>query len=178
MCSSDLDIRNLPFKKHFFDYICSDQVLHHTKDTESSFKYLTKFLQRNGSISIYVYKKKGPIREFTDDYIRQYTIQMSEKKCIDFSKDMTELGRSLSDLHKKIRIKHDIPILNIKAGTYDVQRFIYWNFIKCWWSDYVPYQQSVATNFDWYFPKFAYRHTPAEVKKWLDRKSTRLNSSH
>ena len=27
------DIRKLPFKKNFFNFICSDQVLHHTKDT-------------------------------------------------------------------------------------------------------------------------------------------------
>lgn len=161
------DIRNLPFKKRFFDFICSDQVLHHTKDTETSFKYLTKFLKNLGLISIYVYKKKGPIREFSDDHIRKYTVSMSEKDCIKFSKDMAELGRSLSKLNKKITIKHDIPILQIKAGTYDVQRFIYWNFIKCWWSDNVPYEQSVATNFDWYYPKFAYRHTPDEVKKWF-----------
>ena len=40
------DIRKLPFKKSFFDFICSDQVLHHTKDTETSFKYLTKFLAK------------------------------------------------------------------------------------------------------------------------------------
>jgi hypothetical protein len=30
----------------------------------------------------------------------------------------------------------------------------------------VPYEQSVTTNFDWYFPKFAYRHTEKEVRKW------------
>ena len=36
------DLRRLPFRKQFFDFICSDQVLHHTKDTETSFKNLTK----------------------------------------------------------------------------------------------------------------------------------------
>lgn len=161
------DIRKLPFKKQFFDFICSDQVLHHTKDTESSFKYLTKFLTKQGLVSIYVYKKKGPIREFTDDHIRKYTVNMSEKECIEFSKDMTNLGKNLSKLKKTITITRDIPILQIKAGTYDVQRFIYWNFLKCWWSDDVPFEQSIATNFDWYYPKFAYRHTEEEVKKWF-----------
>ena len=50
------DIQRLPFKKGFFDFICSDQVLHHTKNTESSFKALTKLLAKKGMISIYVYK--------------------------------------------------------------------------------------------------------------------------
>ena len=161
------DIRKLPFRKNFFDFICSDQVLHHTKDTESSFKNLTKHLAKKGHISIYVYKKKGPIREFVDDYIREQTTKMSEKKCLEFSKDMAILGKSLSQLKKKIKIPNDIPILGIKSGTYDVQRFFYWNFLKCWWGDDVPFAQSVATNFDWYFPKYAYRHTEQEIKKWL-----------
>lgn len=170
------DIRKLPFKKNFFDFICSDQVLHHTKDTESSFKILTKHLIKKGFISIYVYKKKAPIREFADDYIRQYTVKMSEKDCLEFSKDMAILGKTLSQLKKKITIPRDIPILGIKAGSYDVQRFFYWNFVKCWWSPDVPFAQSVATNFDWYFPKYAYRHTEDEVRKWF--KDTKLRITH
>jgi len=170
------DIRKLPFKKKFFDFICSDQVLHHTKDTQSSFKYLTKFLQKAGTISIYVYKKKGPIREFSDDHIRKFAIDMSEKECMKLSKDMALLGKSLSKLNKKIKIHSDIPVLGIKAGVYDVQRFIYWNFLKCWYSDDVPFEQSIATNFDWYFPKYAYRHTPKEVKKWF--KDVKLKITH
>lgn len=161
------DIRKLPFKKNFFDFICSDQVLHHTKDTESSFKILTRHLAKKGLISIYVYKKKGPLREYADDYIRQYTVRMSEKECMQFSKDMALLGKTLSQLKKKITISRDIPLLKIRAGTYDVQRFLYWNFLKCWWSPDVPFAQSVATNFDWYFPKYAYRHTEDEVRKWF-----------
>jgi uncharacterized protein YbaR (Trm112 family) len=71
------DLRQLPFKKNFFDYIYSDQVLHHTKNTGTSFKYLTKFLTNLGHISIYVYNKKAPVREYVDDYIRNKTVKMS-----------------------------------------------------------------------------------------------------
>lgn len=161
------DIRNLPFKKNFFDFICSDQVLHHTKDTESSFKKLTKLLTKNGTISIYVYKIKGPMREFADNFIRESTVKMTEKQCIEFSKEMAILGKNLSKIKKTITIPKDIPLLEIKAGTYDIQRFIYWNFLKCWWSGDVPFEQSVATNFDWYYPEYAYRHSTKEVKKWF-----------
>lgn len=161
------DIRKLPFKNNFFDFICSDQVLHHTKDTESSFKMLTKLLKKEGLISIYVYRKKGPIREFSDDFVRDSTVKMTQKQCLEFSKDMALLGKSLSQIKKKITISKDIPLLGIKADKYDVQRFLYWNFLKCWWSPDVPFEQSIATNYDWYFPKYAYRHTKNEVKKWF-----------
>jgi len=170
------DIRKLPFSKRFFDFICSDQVLHHTKDTRSSFKMLTKLLSKNGLISIYVYRKKGPMREFADDFIRKHTVKMTEKECLEFSKKMAELGKNLSKLKKKITISKDIPILQIKSGTYDIQRFLYWNFLKCWWSGEVPFEQSVATNFDWYFPKYAYRHTEDEVRKWFQ--DSKLKITH
>ncbi len=170
------DIRQLPFKKNFFSFICSDQVLHHTKNTKTSFINLTKHLKKNGLISIYIYKKKGPIREFSDDFIREIMVNKSEKDCLKFSKSMAILGRSLSKLNKKITIPKNIPILKIKSGTYDLQRFIYWNFLKCWWSDDVPFEQSIATNFDWYYPKYAYRHTPDEVKNWF--KEQKLKISH
>ena len=161
------DLRQLPFRKRFFDFIYSDQVLHHTKNTSTSFKYLTKFLTDSGFISIYVYKKKAPIREYVDDYIRKITINMSVNECMDFSKDMTYLGKSLAGLKKKITIPKDIPILGVKAGIYDVQRFIYWTFLKCFWDESDNFERSVGVNFDWYYPKFAYRHTPKEVRKWF-----------
>ena len=170
------DLRKLPFKKAFFDFICSDQVLHHTKNTETSFKYLTKFLKKNGIISIYVYNKKAPMREFADDYIRQFTTNMTEKACIEFSKDMAYLGKALSHLNKKIIIRRDIPILKIKAGTYDVQRFIYWYFLKCFWAEDDDFERSVGVNYDWYYPKFAFRHTPDEVRKWF--RDTKLSITH
>ena len=77
------DLRQLPFKRKFFDFIYSDQVLHHTKNTGTSFKYLTKFLKNNGHISIYVYKKKAPIREYVDDFVRKITTSMTVNECLD-----------------------------------------------------------------------------------------------
>lgn len=170
------DLRKLPFKKNFFDYIFSDQVLHHTKNTRTSFKYLTQFLQLTGLISIYVYNKKAPIREFADDYIRSKTTKMSVKDCINFSKEMTILGKSLSKLKQKIKIPNDIPLLNIKAGTYDLQRFIYWHFLKCFWAEDDDFERSVGVNFDWYYPKFAYRHTPQEVRSWFNETKIKISS--
>ena len=170
------DIRQLPFKPNFFDFICSDQVLHHTKDTRTSFLKLSKLLSKKGLISIYVYNKKSPMREYADNYIREITTRMSEKECVEFSKDMTNLGKNLSKLNKKITIPRDIPILGIKKGTFDVQRFIYWNFLKCFWAEDGNFERSVGVNFDWYYPKYAYRHTPEEVKNWF--KESKIRISH
>ena len=169
------DILNLPFKKKFFDFIVSDQVLHHTKNTQLAVKSLVSHLKKNGIISIYVYNKKGPIREFVDDFIREKTIKMSENDCLKFSKQITKLGKAFSKLDQKITITEDIPILNIKAGTFDVQRFLYWNVIKCFWANDGNFQRSVGVNYDWYYPKFAWRHTKKEVKEWFTKLNLKIS---
>jgi hypothetical protein len=38
--------------------------------------------------------------------------------------------------------------------------------MKCYWSEDGDFQRSLGNNFDWYYPKLAFRHTPEEVKTW------------
>ncbi len=165
------DLTNLPFKKGMFDFVSSDQVLHHTPDTKKSFLYLTRFLGKGGTIGIYVYKKKAAIREFSDDYIRSKVTEMPVKEVVNVSRAITLLAKNLARLNAKITIPEDIEILGIRKGRYDLQRFIYYNMLKCFWSEDSNFDVSLAVNFDWYYPKYAYRHEPEEVKRWFaDRK--------
>lgn len=162
------DILNLPFKEETFEFIASEGVLHHTPSTRLALENLVKILATGGEMQFYVYRKKGPIREFCDDYIRQYTTKLTPQECWRVCETFTKLGKALSDLKTNVEIPDDIPILQIKEGKYDLQRFIYNNFIKCFWNDGLSYEENVLTNFDWYHPKYAHRHTPEEVKKWLE----------
>ena len=79
------------------------------------------------------------------------------------SEQLTELGRSLSEVNVRF-FAPDIPELGIKGGIYDIQRFIYWNFIKCFWNPELGPETSIATNFDWYSPSNARRFSKAEVE--------------
>jgi arsenite methyltransferase len=54
-----------------FDIIFSEGVIHHTSDPFKTFQNLISHLRGGGIIMFYVYKKKAPIREFTDDFIRE-----------------------------------------------------------------------------------------------------------
>src|SRR5262249_50529606 len=63
------DLGALPFDPGFFDFISCDQVIHHTPDARQSLERLVRHLALGGHVAFYVYKKKGPIREFSDDYI-------------------------------------------------------------------------------------------------------------
>ncbi len=160
------DLAKLPFPERFFDFIGCDQVIHHTPDTRASLGSMLKHLAVGGHVCFYVYRKKGPIREFCDDYIRERTTQMSPEECLRFSEAMTKLGKALSDLKVTVDVPEDIPLLGIKAGKQDVQRFIYWNVFKCYWNDTMDWDANVITNFDWYHPLHAHRHTPEEVRAW------------
>jgi ubiquinone/menaquinone biosynthesis C-methylase UbiE len=160
------DLTALPFRESFFDYIACDQVIHHTPNTEASFRYLTRYLSPGSQIAFYVYKIKTPIREFCDDFLRGYYTEASEEECYAFSRAMTLLGKSLSDLKTQFDVPEDLPLLGIKAGRYDIQRFLYWNVFKCYWNYDLDFETNVMTNFDWYRPKYAHRHTPEEVHQW------------
>ncbi|MGQ9628971.1 MAG: methyltransferase domain-containing protein [bacterium] len=168
------DITRLPFEKGSFDFILSDGVLHHTPDTRVSFLTLSRYLQKNGEIAIYVYRKKGPIREFCDDYIRKFSTSLSADDCWRFSESITKLGRSLSDLKVEFEVPEDIPILGIRAGRYNLQRFIYWNILKCYWNDELSFDENNLVNFDWYHPRDAHRHTVDEVESWFDEAGLKI----
>lgn len=168
------DLTSLPFRKGFFDFIFSEGVLHHTPDTHKAFEVLSEFLAPKGEIAIYIYKEKGPIREFCDDYLRQSTIRLSDKECWEFSKRITAFGKALSDLQIEFEVPEDIPELSIKAGKYNIQRFFYYHVFKCFWNDRFSFDENNLINFDWYHPAYAYRHTPEEVKGWFQKAGLQL----
>jgi SAM-dependent methyltransferase len=160
------DLTRLPFAEGSFDFIGCDQVIHHTPDTRASLRHLITRLAPGGHIAFYVYRRKGPVREFCDDYIRERTVHMSPEECYKVSEAITKFGKALSDMKITIDVPEDIPILGIKAGQQDLQRFIYWNMFKCYWNDTMDWDSNVITNFDWYHPLHAHRHTRAEIETW------------
>jgi len=162
------DIADVPFKDNSIDYVSCDQVIMHTEVPEDTFTELTRITKKDGGeFSCYVYAKKALPRELLDEHFRSYCKDLSNDELWDMSKKLTTLGKTLSDLDIKIDVP-DIPQLNIKGGEYDIQRFIYWNFLKCFWNEDLGWDTSVATNFDWYSPSNAKRYSEAEYKKMIE----------
>lgn len=161
------DLFALPFKKESFDFIISDGVLHHTPDTRQAFLSIAPFLAKAGEIAIRVYRKSGPIREFCDDFIRSYTTKMSETECWEFCEKMARLGESLARTGYQIQIPEDVELLGFKKGSYDLQRFIYYNVFKCFYNEAFTFEENTLVNFDWYRPSDAHRHTEEQVRQWF-----------
>jgi SAM-dependent methyltransferase len=160
------DILSPPFLTESFDFVVSDQVIHHTPDCSRAFRTLAGLVAPGGQIAVYVYKRKALLRELTDDAVRDITTRMSVDECLEFSEQITELGRQLSHLDATITLERGIPLLGIEPGEHDVQRLIYWTMLKCFWHEELGEHHSVMVNFDWYHPPFASRHTREEVLGW------------
>lgn len=160
------DVLATPFADGTFDTVFSEGVLHHTPSTEAAISELARVLSPGGQLLFYVYRKKGPIREFTDDYVRDVVSQLPEEEAWEALKPLTRLGQALSELGVEVEVPEDIPFLGIKAGRIDVQRLIYWNFGKMFWNPDYGFEENHHINFDWYHPKYAHRHTEAELREW------------
>ncbi|MBL7846696.1 MAG: class I SAM-dependent methyltransferase [Cyclobacteriaceae bacterium] len=156
------DIADTKIAPGTVDFTVCDQVIMHTESPERTFRHLSQITANNGEFACYFYRKKALPRELIDDYFRTQTHHISDEQMWEFSSQLTELGKRLSDLKISIDIP-EIPLLNIKAGTYDIQRFIYWNFLKCYWNPDWGFDLSKSTNYDWYAPSNAKRFSKEEV---------------
>lgn len=150
-----------------FDFIYCQEVLHHTEDPQGGFDNLVSRLQPGGEIAIYVYRKKAPIREFTDDFVREAIKDMSYEDGMAVSAQITELGKRLSEIDATIRTPA-IDVLGIPEGEHHIQRFLYHFFMKAFWNPELSYEENVVVNFDWYHPSTCSRHTLEEVRGWYE----------
>lgn len=162
------DALQLPFRDGSFDTVFSEGVLHHTPSTHDALLSAARVLATGGEACLYVYKKKAPIREFTDDYVREQIAPLSDEDAWDAMRSLTELGRALAATKATVDLKVDVPLLGIKAGQHDVQRLVYWNIAKLFWNEALAFEENVHVNFDWYRPRYAHRQTEAQVREWCE----------
>jgi hypothetical protein len=149
----------------------------HTENPEATFKHLSGLLSDSGEFACYVYRKKALPREFIDDYFRTKTHNVSNEEMWAFSQQMTELGKALAELKVNF-VSPDIPLLGIVGGEYDVQRFIYWNLIKCFWKDEWSFDLNQSINFDWYAPSNAKRFSKEEFLTVVSANSLAVEFLH
>jgi SAM-dependent methyltransferase len=156
----------LPLPEASVDLIFSEGVLHHTDDTRAALVGVSRYLKPGGRILFYVYRKKGPIREFTDDYVRDRLQAMSPEAAWAAMEPLTRLGKALGELQVEIDVPERIDLLDIPAGKMDLQRFFYWHVLKAFYRPEMTLDEMNHINFDWYAPRNAHRQTAEEVRAW------------
>ncbi|MEO6683289.1 MAG: class I SAM-dependent methyltransferase [Ginsengibacter sp.] len=160
-----------------FDFIYCQEVLHHTGNARKGFDNLVQILEPGGEIAIYVYKQKAPAREFVDDYVREKIAGMDYETAMKHCRQITELGKALTDQNVKLKIP-EVELLQIPAGEYNLQRFIYHFFAKMFWNDEYNFEDNAVINYDLYHPQDCTRHTIEEVREWFTENGLKINYEH
>lgn len=126
-------------------------------------RQLARFTKPSGILAIYVYNRKAPIREFTDDHVRAKVADLTPQDAWKALKPLTKLGIALGELKTEIEVAEDVDVLGIKKGRYDIQRLFYWAICKAYYRPEFSFDEMNHINFDWFTPKYCHRQTPEEV---------------
>lgn len=148
------DMMDIPIPDASVDVVFAEGTMHHTSSTRDALAALTRKLKLGGTFMAYVYNRKGPIREFSDDAVRQKIADMSPDEAWSALMPLTRLGKVLGDL------------LGIPAGKIDVQRLFYWHVCKAYYDPEFTLEEMNHINFDWFAPRYAHRQSPDEVRTW------------
>ena len=172
------DLNSIPSQYGPFDIIFSEGVLHHTDSVEKAIFSLSKRLKKDGRFLFYVYIKKAPIREFTDDLIRDYLAPMDNEASWKALESLSKLGKKLGELDIEIEIEEDIPYLQIEKGIYNLQRLFYYKICKAYYRRDYSLDEMNHINFDWFRPLNCHRHTPDEIKGFCERAGLIIERLH
>ena len=162
------DLMRLPLADGAFDVVVAEGVLHHTPSTRDALHALARLLKPGGIFAFYVYNKKAPIREFTDDYIREQVADLPPEEAWRAIESLTRLGVALGELNVEIAVSEDVPLLGIVKGQYNIQRLFYWAICKAYYRPEFSFEEMNHINFDWFTPKYCHRQTPQEVISWCN----------
>ena len=158
--------------------IFSEGVLHHTDSVEKAIGQLAQRLKEGGKFLFYVYVKKAPIREFTDDHVRAAISSMDNDDAWKALESLTRLGKTLGDLNIEIQIDEAIPFLGIEKGKHNLQRLFYYKICKAYYRPDYSIDEMNHINFDWFRPQNCFRHTPEEVDAFCTRAGLTIERLH
>jgi len=141
------DISSLPFKESCFDYIFSIGVLHHVTNTREAFRQLPKLLKRGGEIAIWVYSDEGFLQKIyngVSSFYRFFTTRIPHRLLYRLSYISVPLYYP-----KKVRILGKVLDLILPTSVHPNLKW------------------RVLDTFDWYSPKYQWKHKNKEVVQWF-----------
>ncbi len=142
------DILSLPLKENCFDYIFSIGVLHHTTNTREAFRQLPKLLKRGGEIAIWVYSDEGFLKKIYNrisSFYRLFTTRIPNR----FLYRLSYISIPLY-YPKKVRILRTGLNLILPTSVHPNPKW------------------RVLDTFDWYSPKYQWKHSYKEVVGWFE----------
>jgi SAM-dependent methyltransferase len=137
------DIFALPFHEGTFDRAYSIGVLHHTPDPRAAFACVAACVKPGGKLAVYLYPNPGPAR-YGPDLIRTVTTRMPLR-----------VMRALSSVAVPLYYPYRLPWLGkVLQFVSPISMHPHW---RARWLD----------TFDWYTPKYQWKHSHPEVYEWF-----------
>jgi SAM-dependent methyltransferase len=137
------NVFELPFRDGTFDFIFSLGVLHHTPDTKAAFDRLPGLLRTNGRIAIWLYSNYGGWRP--SELYRYVTPRLPKR-----------LLHGLTYVAVPLYYVHKIPIVGPLISFLTPI------------SHHPKARWRVLDTFDWYSPKYQWKHSYEEVFPWFE----------
>ena len=137
------DVFDLPLRPESFDLIYSIGVLHHTPDTRAAFSHLPRLLRPGGRVAIWVYTSERRHLYLSSDLLRRLTRRMDEERLLSLCRAAGPLG----------------ALYRTRFGRY------LWPLLPV--SLHPDPEWRVLDTFDWYAPKYQWKHDWQEVEGWF-----------
>ena len=157
------NIMQLPLRPDCFDHVYSIGVLHHTPSTEESFHQIVKLAKPGGRVSIWVYHLWGStdhsglkalharLRGWISDTVRRFTTRLPHQALHYLCYVAVPLG------WLQIRVKklpQPLRLLLSPVWLMPVSTHPEWRVRLC-------------DTFDWYSPRYQWKHSVDEVAGWF-----------
>jgi SAM-dependent methyltransferase len=143
------DVFRLPFDDGVFDYIFSIGVLHHTPNSRRAFDCLPRLLKPGGKVAIWLYSRRMKRWSWISDLYRLVTTRLPKETLYSWS----HIADPLYGLHKRLETRSHFldGLLGRALPTSRHER---------------P-EVRVLDTFDWYSPRYQWKHSEAEVRVWF-----------
>lgn len=145
------DLLQLPFKPASFDRIYSIGVLHHTPDPPRAFQGLVRLLKPGGEISIWVYEKWRPVREWANNFWRAITVRLPHPVLYGLCYPAVPLGWA------QARLSRFPPTRWLGVGLTAALPV----------SHAPDWRDRLNDTFDWYSPPYQFHYAWDEVETWF-----------
>ena len=138
------DLFALPLKPASFDIVYSFGVLHHTPDTREAFSRLVPLVKPGGLIYVALYSSYNKALVRSSDFWRRITTRMPDR-----------VLHALCYVAVPLYYFYRIPVLGELAKAALVI-----SMDPSW-------RRRVLDTFDWYSPRYQWKHTHFEVAQWF-----------
>jgi len=167
-------IEDVKFKKDAFDVILCHGVLHHIKNYKKSLKKIFKILNKKGILFLTVNKKLPFILNTNTENLKKEISKMPKKKSGLLIKNITEVGRLIRKIDKKVVVNKDLKYIDIPKGTYYIHDLIHYYIFRNFYNLKWPFKASLNHNRDWYYPSVSHNFDLGEIEGFFKKNKVKI----